>query len=146
MRIYAQTPILYLMYFLRCTQIIHKSKLFNEHISKKSTTGWFASCAKTPNLDQYIPPMHACRVRATDRHCRKMRKNNKFGAKNINLATTIGERKIASKFFCLAWESSPPATSHCLVPLKGIEISAIIVVPIIMTLSRGHTGKIKGQL
>ena len=49
------------------------------------------------------------RVRATDRHCRKMRKNNKFGAKNINLATTVGERKIASKFFCLASESSPPA-------------------------------------
>ena len=40
----------------------------------------------------------AIRVRATDRHCRKMRRNNKFGAKNINLATTIGERKIASKF------------------------------------------------
>ena len=59
------------------------------------------------------------RVRATDRHCRKMRRNNKFGAKNINLATTIGERKIASKFFCLASESSPPATSHCLVPLNG---------------------------
>ena len=39
------------------------------------------------------------RVRATDRHCRKMRRNNKFGAKNINLATTIGERKIPSKFF-----------------------------------------------
>ena len=59
------------------------------------------------------------RVRATDRHCRKMRRNNKFGAKNINLATTIGERKIASKFFRLASESSPPATSHCLVPLNG---------------------------
>ena len=59
------------------------------------------------------------RVRATDRHCRKMRRNNKFGAKNINLATTIGERKIASIFFCLASESSPPATSHCLVPLSG---------------------------
>ena len=28
-----------------------------------------------------------------------MRRNNKFGAKNINLATTIGERKIASNFF-----------------------------------------------
>ena len=59
------------------------------------------------------------RVRAIDRHCRKMRRNNKFGAKNINLATTIGERKIASIFFCLASESSPPATSHCLVPLNG---------------------------
>ena len=61
----------------------------------------------------------AFRVRATDRHCRKMRRNNKFGAKNINLATTIGERKIASKIFCLASESSPPAPSHCLVPLNG---------------------------
>ena len=59
------------------------------------------------------------RVRDTDRHCRKMRRNNKFGAKKINLATTIGERKIARKFFCLASESSPPATSHCLVPLNG---------------------------
>ena len=57
------------------------------------------------------------RVRATDRHCRKMRRNNKFGAKNINLATTIGERKIASEIFCLASESSPPATSHCLVSM-----------------------------
>ena len=54
-RIYAPTPILYLMDFLRCTQIIHKSKLFNAHVSKKSTTGWFAPCAKTPKLDQYIP-------------------------------------------------------------------------------------------
>ena len=63
--------------------------------------------------------MEDARVRATDRHCRKMRRNNKFGAKNINLAKTIGKRKIASKFFCLASESSPPATSHCLVPLNG---------------------------
>ena len=39
------------------------------------------------------------RVRATDRHCRKMRRNNKFGAKNMNLATTIGERKSQAKFF-----------------------------------------------
>ena len=38
------------------------------------------------------------RVRATDRHCRQMRRNNKFGAKNMNLATTIGEN------FCLASE------------------------------------------
>ena len=59
------------------------------------------------------------RVRATDRHCRKMRRNNKFGAKNINLATTIGERKIASENFYLASKSSPPVTSHCLVPLNG---------------------------
>ena len=44
------------------------------------------------------------RVRATDRHCRKMRRNNKFGAKNCHLATTIGERKIASEKFCLASE------------------------------------------
>ena len=44
------------------------------------------------------------RVRATDRHCRQMRRNNKFGAKNCNLATTIGERKIASENFCLASE------------------------------------------
>ena len=42
------------------------------------------------------------RVRATDRHCRQMRRNNKFGAKNCNLVTTIGERKIASENFCLA--------------------------------------------
>ena len=39
--------------------------------------------------------------------------------KNINLATNIGERKIASENFCLTSESSPPATSHCLVPLNG---------------------------
>ena len=59
------------------------------------------------------------RVRATDRHCRKMGRKNKFGTKNINLATTIGERKIASEIFCLASESSPSATSHYLVPLNG---------------------------
>ena len=29
--------------------------------------------------------------------------------------------------------------------LKDIEILAIILVPLIMTLSRGHTGQIKGQ-
>ena len=46
----------------------------------------------------------SCRVRATDRHCRQMRRNNKFGAKNMNLATTIGERKIACENFCLASE------------------------------------------
>ena len=46
----------------------------------------------------------AARDRATDRHCRKMRRNNKFGAKNCNLATTIGERKIASENFCLTSE------------------------------------------
>ena len=28
---------------------------------------------------------------------------------------------------------------------KDIEILAIILVPLIMTLSRGHTGQIKGQ-
>ena len=45
-----------------------------------------------------------CRVRATDRQCRQMRRNNKFGAKNMNLATSIGERKIAGENFCLASE------------------------------------------
>ena len=44
------------------------------------------------------------RVRATDGHCRQMRRNNKFGAKNCNLATTIGERKIARENFCLTSE------------------------------------------
>ena len=29
--------------------------------------------------------------------------------------------------------------------IKDIEILAIILVPLIMTLSRGHTGQIKGQ-
>ena len=43
------------MHFLRSTQIIHESKLFSAHISKNSTTGCFAPCAETPNLDQYIP-------------------------------------------------------------------------------------------
>ena len=58
------------------------------------------------------------RVRATDRHCRKMRRNNKFGTKNINLATTNGERKIASEILS-GDGTSPTATSHCLVPLNG---------------------------
>ena len=53
---------------------------------------------------QTHPSFYACRVRATDGHCRQMRRNNKFGAKNCNLATTIGERKIASENFCLASE------------------------------------------
>ena len=52
----------------------------------------------------YIGWVLIIRVRATDRHCRKMRRNNKFGAKNCHLATTIGERKIASENFCLASE------------------------------------------
>ena len=30
--------------------------VFSAHISKNSTTGCFAPCAETPNLDQYIPP------------------------------------------------------------------------------------------
>ena len=33
-----------------------------------------------------------------------MRRNDKFGAKNINFATTIGERKITGEIFCLALE------------------------------------------
>ena len=49
---------------------------------------------KGPPLKNFSGSTHArLRVRATDRHCRKMRRNNKFGAKNIYLATTIGERK-----------------------------------------------------
>ena len=41
-----------------------------------------------------------------------------MGYPPVHPLTTIGERKIASKFFCLTSESSP-ATSHCLVPLNG---------------------------
>ena len=37
-----------------------------------------------------------------------MQRNNKFGAKNINLATTIGEKKIAGENFCLALERHLP--------------------------------------
>ena len=47
------------------------------------------------------------RVRATDHHCHQMRRNDKFGAKNMNLATTIGERKIAGESFILASERLP---------------------------------------
>ena len=44
------------------------------------------------------------RVLATDRLSRQMRRNNKFGANNMNVATTIGERKIAGENLCLASE------------------------------------------
>ena len=49
---------------------------------------------------------HPClsRVRATDRHCPQMRRNNKFGTKNMNLATIIGERKFAGEIFFMASE------------------------------------------
>ena len=43
------------------------------------------------------------RIHASDRHCCQMRRNNKIGAKHINLASTISE-KIAIKIFCLALE------------------------------------------
>ena len=55
------------------------------------------------------------RVRATDRHCRQMRRNNKFGAKNMNLATTICEKKSQGKIFVwrrsvsYGFKSLPPA-------------------------------------
>ena len=51
-------------------------------------------------------------------HCRKMRRNNKFGAKSINLVTTIGGKKSLVKIF-VGVGMSPPAKSHCLVPLNG---------------------------
>ena len=54
-RIYAQTPILYLMDFFALYADNPQKQAYHAHISKKSTTGWFAPCAKTPNLDQYIP-------------------------------------------------------------------------------------------
>ena len=60
------------------------------------------------------------RVRATDRHCRQMQRNNKFGAKNMNLATTIGERKIAGENFCLV--------SECLLRLKIIALCRLMVI------------------
>ena len=53
---------------------------------------------------KYILSLVFCvlRVRATDHQCRQMQRNIQFGAKNINLATTIGERKITGESFCLA--------------------------------------------
>ena len=57
------------------------------------------------DCDNWVFYLQYCvRVRATNRHCRQMRKNNKFGAKNIKLATTIGERKITGENFSLASE------------------------------------------
>ena len=46
------------------------------------------------------------RGRASDRHCCKMGRNNKFCAKNIHLATTIGKKKkkTLANFFFLALE------------------------------------------
>ena len=41
------------------------------------------------------------------RHCRQMRRNNKFGAKNMNLAATIGERKITGRNFLSGVRMSP---------------------------------------
>ena len=60
------------------------------------------------------------RVRATDRHCCQMRRNNKFGAKNMNLATSIGERKNAGENFCLA--------SERLLQLKIIASCCLMVI------------------
>ena len=37
-------------------------------------------------------PFMPGRVRSTDLHCCKMQRNNKFGAKKNNLATTIDEK------------------------------------------------------
>ena len=77
---------------------------------------WDYSVTNTFNGLSVIKEM-LCRVRATDRHCRKMRRNNKFGAKNFHLATTIGERKIASENFCLA--------SECHLRLKSLPRAAL---------------------
>ena len=50
----------------------------------------------------------------------KCEKNNKIGAKNINLATTIGERKITGENFCLA------SKRH--LRLKGIASCRLMVI------------------
>ena len=49
----------------------------------------------------------ACRVRATDRHCRQMRRKNIFGTKKHHLAKTNGEKKsplktLAPKYHLIA--------------------------------------------
>ena len=80
--------IVFLKIFLR--KLVLKKKSADDNISLKN----------------YIVTLNGAiiSVCATDRHCRKVRRNNKFGAKNMNLATTIGERRIAGKNFCLASE------------------------------------------
>ena len=55
---------------------------------------------------------------ATDRHCHQMQRINKIGAKNINLSTTTGEKNRWQNFMSVV-VISPPAKSHCLVPLNG---------------------------
>ena len=81
-------------YFALCTQLFAEIFCLDTHLKLK-TVFW------SLNMRVHHAVFCKYRVRATDRHCRKMRRNNKFGAKNINLATTIGERKIASK--CFVW-------------------------------------------
>ena len=67
--------------------------------------GWKKCLCSTPVKNVKIFSNNKVRVCATGRHCRQMRQNNLFCTKNINLATTIGERKIASEHFWLVSES-----------------------------------------
>ena len=69
-------------------------------------TYWFTKCVTKlcDWPDCLIQTCHqSARVRASGCHCRKMQRNNKFGAKNINLATTFGEKKLLVKIFVWRW-------------------------------------------
>ena len=59
------------------------------------------------------------RVRASDRHCRQMRRNNKIGTK-ILIWRQLLAKKIAGENFCLALE--------CHLPLKVIDSCCLTVI------------------
>ena len=92
--------------YRECKQILQKSE-------RQSYWSYVNNIIEVGDQDSACQPKQKrfwsyikSRVRATDPHCRKKRRNNKFGAKNMNLATTIGERKIAGENFCLAFDIS----------------------------------------
>ena len=62
------------------------------HKSCDSPDWWIQTCYQS------------ARVGACGRHCRKMQRNNKFGPKNINLATVLAEKKITGENFYLTLE------------------------------------------
>ena len=61
------------------------------------------------------------------------------------MAASSGSTLFAGKASKTFWQTTKGYDFYCDWHFKDIEILVIILVPLIMTLSRGHTGQIKGQ-
>ena len=74
------------------------------------------------------------RVRATDRHCRQMRRKIIFGTKKHDLAKTSGKKK-NSPHKKIAIEISPINKLQCTVYLSNSDLNPLIYLPVLFTVS-----------